>query len=598
MTDDRIDGYLPIERYAAIGDGRTVALVGDDGRIDWWPVTAVDAPPSFAALLDQERGGHIALAPTGSFRASRRYLPDTNVLETEFTTDTGVVRVTDLLPVGKNGRLPWAELTRRIEGISGHVELAWKIAPGTQFGDAKPWVDTHHDSLLIHVGDETLALRLYDIGAPVVDSGAVSGRFVATAGSTGLLAILGANAAPAFFAERDELEKHIDLTVDRWQQWSTSIDYDGPWPDAVRRSGLMLKLLQYAPTGAVVAAPTSSLPERIGGSKNWDYRFMWVRDSAFTIDALLTLGLHDEAQAAVQWLLGTLRETAPDLHVFYTVGGGRPARERKVDLSGYRDSAPVRAGNGAARQTQLSTFGDLFETIWQYVDDGHRLDLGSSQLLADLADRCCDMWQSEDSSIWELHEQRHYTVSKIGCWTALDRAVRLHQTGQVPTDHVARWERERDGIKAWVDAHCWSAAKNSYTFYAGTDDLDAATLLAARTGFDISDRLRGTVKAIQAELSDGPLIYRYTGAAEQEGAFLACSFWLVNALVLLGDIEQARDAMNQALAVQNDVGLLAEQLDPASGAMLGNFPQGLSHLALINAACAYHSATGGDPEDP
>jgi GH15 family glucan-1,4-alpha-glucosidase len=584
------DGYAPIESYAAIGDGRTVALVAADGRIDWWPVPALDADATFAAILDAECGGHIELAPTGAYETTRRYLPDTNILETTFTTEDGVVRVTDCLPFGRSGRLAWSELARRVDAVSGAVEMRWTVTPGTQLATAQPWIADRSDALIIRVSEDQLVLRHFDIGEPDNDGHRVTATFTARPGRPGLLAILGATDAPLFLADRDELESHFPITEQRWHEWAAAIHYDGPWRDEVRRSALALRLLQYVPTGAVAAAPTTSLPEVIGGAKNWDYRFMWVRDCAFTIDALLTLRLHDEAQAAVQWMLGALRRTEPDLHVFYRLDGTPPSDPiHYPDVPGYRGSAPVRIGNDAADQQQLGTYGDLLDMIWQYVDAGHCLDPKTARLLSELVDRCCDTWHRKDSGIWELPTQRHYTVSKVGCWTALDRAVRLHEAGQLLSDHVDRWANERDAIRAWVEEHCWDAKRSRYAGYAGADGVDAATLLMARTGFDRGERLAGTVEAIRKELADGPLVRRYSGA-EDDGGFIACTFWLVHALVLLGDLSEARSLMDEAVALTNDVGLLAEMANPASGAMLGNFPQGLSHLALINAACAFHHA--------
>lgn len=586
------DGYAPIESYAAIGDGRTVALVSTDGRIDWWPVPAFDSPPTFAAILDPARGGYLELAPTAPYEVTRQYLPDTNVLETTFSTSTGTVRVTDCLPFGRSGRLAWSELARRVEALDGSVEMRWAVVPGTQLRTAEPWIADRQNAMVIRVGEDQLVLRHFDVGHPSCDGHRVSATFTAVPGQPGLLAVIGTTDAPLFLADRREVAAHLPITEQRWREWASAIDYDGPWIREVRRSALALRLLQYVPTGAVAAAPTTSLPEVIGGEKNWDYRFTWVRDCAFTIDAFLALRLHDEAQAAVQWMLGALRRTEPDLHVFYRLDGtASTSRTQTPDVPGYRSSSPVRVGNGAATQQQLGTFGDLFDMIWLYVDAGHCLDPKTARLLTDLADRCCDTWRRKDSGIWELEAEQHYTISKIGCWTALDRAVHLHEAGQLQSDDVERWACERDLIKEWVDKHCWSDKLSSYTSYPGTEDLDAATLLMARTGFERGARLAGTVEAIRKKLADGPLITRYSGA-DDGGGFVACTFWLVHALVRLGDLAEARSLMDEAVALSNDVGLFAEQIDPESHAMLGNFPQGLSHLALINAACAYTRAAG------
>jgi GH15 family glucan-1,4-alpha-glucosidase len=432
-------GYAPIESYAAIGDGRTVALVSTDGRIDWWPVPALDALPTFGALLDAQQGGFIEVVPVASFTSTRRYLPDTNVLETVFTTDTGSVRVTDALPFGRSGRLPWSELARRVEAVEGAVEMRWTVAPGTQLATVGPWIALRQDAYVIRNGEEQLALRLYDIGKPICDGRRISGSFTPTAGRPGLLAVSGGVDTPVFLAGREEIEGHIDLTVQRWQEWSSAIRYDGPWSGAVRRSALALRLLQYLPTGAVAAAATTSLPERIGGEKNWDYRFMWVRDCAFTIDAFLALQLHDEAQAAVQWMLGALRRTAPDLHVFYRLDGSVPeADEENPAVEGYRGSKPVRVGNTAATQTQLGTFGDLFDMIWRYVDAGHCLDPRTAHLLAQLADRCCDTWRSKDAGIWELETKRQTSSAPGSRTTAGHTRDRRTSGTQAPSISTRR----------------------------------------------------------------------------------------------------------------------------------------------------------------
>jgi GH15 family glucan-1,4-alpha-glucosidase len=304
------------------------------------------------------------------------------------------------------------------------------------------------------------------------------------------------------------------------------------------------------------------------------------------VDAFLRLGLHDEVHAALTFLLRCVRSTTPGLKVFYTLDGAVPGTEATLNAPGYRDSRPVRSGNGAAAQTQLGTFGDLFAAVWRYVEAGHLLDPPTGRLLADLADRCCDLWRTPDAGIWELHDDRHYTASKIGCWVALDRALRLYEARQLAAEHPHRWAGERDAIRDWVHRHCWSRTKKSYTFYAGTDDLDAAVLLAAQNGFDHGPRMADTISAVRRELGDGPLVHRYTGMQKDEGAFLACSFWLATALAKTGRRDEAVAQMDASVALANDVGILAEEMDPAGRAMLGNLPQGLSHLALINAAHA------------
>ena len=358
---------------------------------------------------------------------------------------------------------------------------------------------------------------------------------------------------------------------------------------------MALKLLLAEDTGAIAAAATTSLPERIGGEKNWDYRFAWVRDTSFTLDAFINLGLHEEVQRSVAWLVDAIGRNGPGLPVFYTLGGQVARAQADLTAPGYAHSRPVRAGNRAADQSQLGIYGDLFDTIWRYCEQGHVLDACTARLLADLADQCCDTWRNPDAGLWELTQREHYTISKIGCWVALDRAARLAQKGQITDVRSARWHEEAEHIRTWIDTNCWSEAKCSYTFFDGTEELDAAVLLAARTGFNRGDRLRTSITAIREELGAGPLVYRYTGANLEEGAFVACTFWMVEALALTRQCDEATELMHQATELVNEVGLLAEEIDVGSRSFLGNFPQGLSHLALINAAFTLQrsAVTGG-----
>ena len=586
----RIDGFAPIENYAVLGDGRTVALLASDGNVDWWALPALDSPPVLSRLLDPDGGGRLTLAPSGAYEATRRYLDDTNVIETVYTVATGSARVTSALNVGSAGRLPWTELAQRIEVLSGVVDIEWDFTPGDRFGRANSWVTERHGTPVARIEDQTLGLILDGLGPAAIAPHSVSGQTRMHEGSRALLAVVATDAEPLFLPAPDAIQSRLDRTISSWRRWADLLTHDGRWNFAVRRSALAIKTLLAEQSGAIAAAATTSLPERVGGPKNWDYRYAWTRDSSFTLDALINLDLHEEVHGAVSWLLSAIRNNGGDLHVFYSLDGTIADREVTLDIAGWRHSRPVRAGNSASRQTQLGTYGDLFDTISRYCAEGHEIEPATGRALADLADRCCDQWRHRDSGIWELEACRHYTISKIGCWVALDRAVHLAETGQLPCSHLERWRSGADEIRAWVNEHCWSDAKQAYTFYAGTDDLDAAVLLAARTGFESGPRLVSTIEAIATELAHGPLLYRYSGMNEEEGAFVACSFWMVEALAKTGQTDRARQIMEGVIALANDVGLFSEQIDPETGAFLGNMPQGLSHFALINAAFALERA--------
>lgn len=581
----RIDGYAPIEAYAALGDGRTVALVAADGRVDWWPFPTLDAPPLCSAILDPEHGGHFQLRPKGPHEAKRRYLEGTNVLETTYSTAEGSIAVTQALNAGTAGRLPWTEFVHRCVGLSGEVTMHWEWRPGDRFGRASPWVGLDQGLPVSRVGDQLVAVICDDWQRLEVLSDRVGAEFTTTQGQPATISLVGSDHEPLFLPDLHSVNQRLDRTISSWRRWSMQLQPAGSWSDAVARSALAIKVLVAEDSGAIAAAATTSLPERIGGDKNWDYRYAWIRDSSFTIDALINLGLHEEVQRTVSWLLSAVRRLGPRLHVLYTLEGEMPKNSEEVqDVPGYRWSRPVRSGNQAATQSQLGNYGDLFDTIFRYCAEGHCLDAATGRMLAEMADHCCDCWRARDSGMWELPDLEHYTISKIGCWVALDRAVRLAENRQIVDGQVARWQSEAESIRSWVDANCWSDSKNSYTLYAGTEDLDAAVLLAGRTGFDRSDRLAGTIGAIKRELSQGELIHRYSAARDEEGAFVACTFWMVEALVYIGEYEEATNLMRQAVEMANDVGLLAEQIDVSSRSFLGNFPQGLSHLSQINAA--------------
>jgi GH15 family glucan-1,4-alpha-glucosidase len=589
----RSDGYLPIGSYALLGDGRTVALVGADGAVDWFPVPALNAPPAFAAVLDAANGGQVELAPAVPYSVRRRYRPGSPVLETTFATGSGTVTVADSLNQRGGHPLPWTELARVVRAEGGSVAMRWRVRPGRLFGSAEPWTRTHGATVLIELGDETFAVLTENAGQPQVAPHEVSGEFTAVPGITSMLALVATDREPLMLPPASEVIARVDDTAEQWRAWERGISYEGPHADAVARSALTLRLLTMTTSGASAAAATAALPEAIGGDRNFDYRYAWVRDASFSLDALAGLGLTEDVHSGISWLLHAVRRTAPDVHVFYTLDGepAPPVETEIVTMPGYRRTRPVVSGNSAAGQRQLGSYGHLMDAVYRYVRHGGVLDLGTGGLLSQLAGKACDLWREPDAGLWELGDYQHYTSSKVGCWVALDRAVWLAEHDQLTSCQVSRWRAVMADIQAWVDERCWSRRQRSYTMHAGTEDLDAAVLLMARTGFCRDpERLMSTIRAIQRELTaTGPLLYRYGAMRGKEGAFVACTFWLVEALARAGEAEEARHVLDGMLGYCNDVGLLSEEIDPATGNLLGNFPQALSHLALIGAARAVAS---------
>jgi GH15 family glucan-1,4-alpha-glucosidase len=592
LAPARVNGYAPIRDYAAIGDGRTVALVARDGQVDWLPLPNLDSATAFAAILDAERGGSFALAPAIAFSSERRYLPGTNVLETTFRTDCGAVRVTDALTIPDHPLAPVRELQRRVDGIGGRVPLRWRVEPRFGYSGWPVRIERRRGLPVATGRAEALAVCAFDAGEPELQSEAITGRFDAVEGTRATIAVCTAHQEPLVFPAREELEARLEATVVSWRQWAQARKYDGPWHDAVVRSALALKLLVFAPSGAVAAAATTSLPEELGGERNWDYRFSWVRDSVFTLGAFLQLGCPQEAHAYFWWLMHASQLTHPRLKVLYRLDGGARAKESELPLGGYRGSRPVRIGNAAADQLQLDTYGELLQTAFIYTRAADRIDRDVAKRLATIADLVCTMWLRPDAGIWEVRSQpAHFTQSKMMCWIGLDRAIQLAAEGVIPGNRVPRWRRERDAICDFVERRCWCETRRSYVRFADGDELDASVLLAVLFGYGGDDpaRLAATVDAVQRELSRGPFVLRYSGEdglSGNEGAFVTCSFWLVEALARTGRLEAATELMDALVALANDVGLYAEEIDPDSGEFLGNVPQGLSHLSLISAAVA------------
>ena len=573
----RVDGYLPLRDYAVVGDGRTCALIGRDGSIDWLCLPNLDSPPVFDRILDADDGGYFGLQPTRSFEAERCYRDRTNVLETTFRTDSGSVRVTDAMTLADRRSLaPLRELVRAVDGLEGRVELRWRFEPRLDFGRRRLRHAHRGEATVAIDGKDALALSTWN---------ADDGEFALAQGERATFAFTYAHMEPLVLPSREDAERRVEETARFWTRWSEGLEYDGPWRDAVVRSALALKLIAFSPSGCIVAAPTTSLPEKIGGDRNWDYRFGWIRDGVFTLRALLALGCVEEARAFFWWQMHATRTSEPELRPLYCIDGGFRDDEHELDVPGYRDSRPVRVGNAAATQLQLDTYGTLVEGASRFHHATGSLGAARPRELAALADFVAESWRQPDAGIWESRDEpRHYVLSKAMCWTALDRAAGLADAGVLPDRDG--WRVEADRVRAWIEDEGWDEGRETYFCAPGEDTVDASLLSLALCAYSdaAEPRFRATVDRIRAELGRGPYLYRYTGADEIEGAFLTCSFWLADALARGGRHEEAAELMDELVAAANDVGLYAEELDPASGEFLGNFPQGLVHLALVNAA--------------
>lgn len=586
----RINGYAGLGDYAAIGDGRSVALIAPDGAIDWWCAPNMDSPALFDRILDAKKGGYFQIAPEGEYRTERRYRDNSNVLETCFKTATGEVRITESLNSTFAGRLPWCELARRVEGVKGNVTLKLCFVPGTASCTRAAWIAPSRLGDVLHIGDLMAMLRTPDdMECSIKDDQMIEGTFSVSEGERTLVALLVSQKEPLAVPTMESIDERIENSDHAWRHWTENLTYQGEFKTHVNRSALALKFLLYSPTGALAAAPTTSLPEGIGGIKNYDYRYAWIRDACLIIRAFAFIGALAECKAAFSWLTATILRHEGALRACYTLDGDIVPDEKFLPLEGYMGSQPVRLGNNAQSQQQLSMYGDMLETAFLFVNAGHVLDLTTSRLLAKLANECADLWRQDDSGIWELHERRHYTHSKIACWITLDIAIRLAEEGHIETTWQHRWEREKSRISDWVETHCWSEEKQAYTFYAGTDKLDAALGLVWYYGLKINpERMKSTYDAMVKELGHGtPMLYRYSDVEREESTFVACSFWLVEAWARLGDRQKAREYMNQILETlchKGNVETFNEMFDVRSGEWRGNVPQGLSHLALICAA--------------
>jgi GH15 family glucan-1,4-alpha-glucosidase len=587
-----------IQDYALIGNGRSLALVSHLGSIDWlcWP--RPDSASLFAALLSPE-GGRWRIAPTGAFRARREYAEDSNVLVTTFETAGGRVTLTDLMPVfseeEKNKILvPEHEILRLVECLEGEVELEVQFQPRPDYGRRLlPFRSTRALGIRLEDGPHLYALRS-DIELEVDINSSVSGRFRLRAGERRHFSLTYDVEGPAVLPPLAESSAEaIQRTGRWWRTWAKRCSYQGPYRRQVIRSLLALKLLSFAPSGAIIAAPTTSLPERLGGDLNWDYRFCWLRDASLTVRALLDLGYEDDAEAFVSWLLHSTRLTRPELRVLYDVYGGLPKNEEILPhLGGYQGARPVRIRNAAAGQLQLDVYGEVIDAVAQRCRTGARLDRETQRMLRDFGQYVCESWRRPDHGIWEpRHALEHHTHSRVLCWVALDRLLELHRMGALKRIPAGQFEENRRLLRQDIEEHGWNSALRSYTQVLGGSTVDASLLLLSWYGFaDASQpRMRDTFRRIRERLEAAPgLFYRYEESRSTgEGAFGICGFWAAEFLARGGGtLEEAERCFEQLLSYANDVGLFAEEVDPATGAPLGNFPQAFTHVGLVSAALA------------
>jgi GH15 family glucan-1,4-alpha-glucosidase len=626
MTSDLIPTYAPIRDYGLIGDCRTAALVSRWGSVDFLCLPRFDGAAVFAALLDARRGGRFFVRPAGGFQARRRYAGDTNVLETTFDADGGVLRLTDAMSVAGEEEsraelLPEHELLRRVECVAGEVEVEVGCDPRPGWGAAPPPPPRRRvHAFTWEFANQLLALRSeLPLAADPARPG-VWGRAVLRAGDRRFLSLASVSDEPGVFLPLgDAAARRLERSRRWWEAWVAACTYRGPSPATVVRSLLALKLLTYSPSGAVLAAPTTSLPEEVGGLRNWDYRYCWLRDASWTLTAFFDLGFRDEAEAFFSWLVYAtrLRAAAPGgrwpaahlrtLNVLYDVHGEVRLRERQLPwLEGYAGSRPVRIGNGAARQLQLDIFGEVVQAAFEYVERGGVLDASEGRLLGQLGETVRRLWREPDEGIWELRSGRsHHTYSKAMCWVALDRLLRLHGRGVLELRAAAAFARDRDALRQAIETEGFNRRLGSYVDVLGGDRLDASLLLLGLRGFDDparSPRLLGTLAAVRAGLESNGLLYRYPpgidGLPGGEAAFGICSFWLAEFLARAGLVEEALSRFERVLGFANDLGLFAEEIDPRTGAALGNFPQAFTHVGLISAALALADATGsaGQPD--
>ncbi|HCP23485.1 MAG TPA: hypothetical protein DIT90_05085 [Dehalococcoidia bacterium] len=608
--------YKPIEQYGLIGDMHGSALVGTDGSIDWCCIPRFDSPAVFSCLLDAEKGGYFKLAPANVTETGRRYRPDTNILETSFTTSTGSGTLTDFMTVHRHSVMPHGPLeiatdqrvVRILECTEGRLDFELDCYPRFDYGTIVPHATLSNPNTgMAHGGSEAVSFYCSDRLTVMNDGFRSRGAIF-----EGEKLYATVSYQPSFSHHSqplnpEGLEQELADTAAFWEEWSSRCTFKGQHHEAVLRSALTLKALTYAPSGGLVAAPTTSLPEITGGSRNWDYRYTWIRDATFALYALSIIGYTGEASAFKDWLEWSTSGRAHDLQVMYGLGGERRLTEIEVpELDGYKGSKPVRIGNGAYSQFQLDIYGEIMDSAHIFRKFGGIIDPEYWEHLRRVVTFVTAHWQKPDEGIWETRNGReHFVFSKVMCWVAMDRAIKAARSMGLPGD-VDTWERVRDEIWDEVVTKGYSEERRSFVQSYGSNNLDASVLIIPLVGFmpATDPKMRSTIKAIRAELTNAQgFVYRYVdfddgvkqaaGVGGTEGTFTICTFWLADNLIHLGELDEARKLFEAAMGCANDLGLFSEEYDSSTDTMLGNFPQAFSHLAMISTAVQLQQAEDG-----
>ncbi|MDX5346855.1 MAG: glycoside hydrolase family 15 protein [Hymenobacteraceae bacterium] len=594
--------------YALIGNARAAALVSNTGSVDWCCLPEFDSPSIFAALLDPEIGGCFSIRPTAQFSSSQNYLPDTNVVETAFETNTGKARLVDAFTAMTEAEklqalYPDHEILRVVEGMSGAVEFKMTYAPRIFYGKSQASLNNHQKMGICFIWKENvynlLSTREPDQILLDKEKSEATAVFKVQAGERVVFSLSYSSQSPAIVPEiKTTGWARMQQTVNYWKNWINGCKYTGLYQDHVRRSALALKLLTHAPSGAIVAAPTTSLPEEPGGERNWDYRYCWLRDASFTIRALIAIGFEEEAHAYFSWILHATQLTRPKLQVVYSVFGHSSLKENKLNwLSGYLNSRPVRIGNGADEQFQLDVYGEVLDAIYAYSSLIKSFSNDTKKFALQLGTAICELWDKPDNGIWEVRSDlAHHTHSKVMAWVGLDRLVKLCSRFNWDAP-VEAYERTAAKIKNSIEQAGFSKELNTYTREYNGSSLDASLLVLSLVGYcpASSPRMTATIKCIFEKLSKNKLIYRYRqvndGLSGGEGTFGVCSFWLAECLAKAGRVAEAKEIFETMLQHATSAGLFSEEIDPDTHALLGNFPQGFTHIGLINAALCINEAT-------